>query len=535
MEGSTVSVPGACMAAMADEKAGWVTTLVEILSPIILVSMLVVAYEKVEEDQWPERIYVQQTRSAIERAARQFHLPDDTSSFSGCINLLQGLNLTEIAGEIGQSGASGPPWNQSWVPSGAFPPSPAGASGQSIVDCLMQEGRAVGQAAPQFALAALQALLNTRGPLPVPTFDEFVSMHNVLQLALESQPDVLGQLRGARRSLGWNMLGNLLDMGQLAFAPNSPDVLRFVDYMQRTHPMFADVFYGIFETEAAAEAYATFGDKRLWALVTFHEGPSAAAADYTIRMNYTTVPKTWKPVNKRVCCWAPSDYKYYYTSGFLSIQAAVDNYALGLSASLDTSLGPLPLGEDPQGQGSVARQSWTEWGGLFPTVGYIHNGFFDAVGPMLGLVMSLSLVYPLAMMVRGVVEEKETRARETMFIMGLRPWVLACSWVLAYGMIFTAVAAVITTVCCLTFLSLADPSLLFTLLWLFTASELAFGLLLTVFFSNAKVAGIVAPLAHFAALLPRYIFFRTGEPQAMVGKVFVSLLSPTAFTFSADL
>ena len=63
-------------------------------------------------------------------------------------------------------------------------------------------------------------------PLPVPTFDEFVALHNVLQLALESQPDVLGQLRGARRSLGWNMLGNLLDMGQLAFAPASPDVYR---------------------------------------------------------------------------------------------------------------------------------------------------------------------------------------------------------------------------------------------------------------------------------------------------------------------
>ena len=50
------------------------------------------------------------------------------------------------------------------------------------------------------------------------------------------------------------------------------------------------------------------------------QGPSSAAADYTIRMNYTTVPKTWRAVNKRVCCWAPSDYKFYYTSGFLSIQ-----------------------------------------------------------------------------------------------------------------------------------------------------------------------------------------------------------------------
>ena len=46
---------------------------------------------------------------------------------------------------------------------------------------------------------------------------------------------------------------------------------RFVEHMQRTHPMFAGVFYGVFATEAEAEAYATYGDKRLWALVTFHE------------------------------------------------------------------------------------------------------------------------------------------------------------------------------------------------------------------------------------------------------------------------
>lgn len=33
----------------------------------------------------------------------------------------------------------------------------------------------------------------------------------------------------------------------------------------------------------------------------------------------------------------------------------------------------------------------------------------------------------------------------------------------------------------------------------------------------------------------RYIFFRTGEPQALIGKGLVSLLSPSAFTFAADL
>ena len=39
---------------------------------------------------------------------------------------------------------------------------------------------------------------------------------------------------------------------------------------------------------------------------------------------------------------------------------------------------------------------------------------------MLGLLMSLSLVFPLAMLVRGLVEEREKRLKETMCIMGLQ-------------------------------------------------------------------------------------------------------------------
>jgi hypothetical protein len=39
---------------------------------------------------------------------------------------------------------------------------------------------------------------------------------------------------------------------------------------------------------------------------------------------------------------------------------------------------------------------------------------------MLGLLMSLSLVFPLAMLVRGLVEEREKRLKETMAIMGLQ-------------------------------------------------------------------------------------------------------------------
>ena len=44
----------------------------------------------------------------------------------------------------------------------------------------------------------------------------------------------------------------------------------------------------------------------------------------------------------------------------------------------------------------------------------------------------------------------------------------------------------------------------------FSAAELTFGLLVAATCSRAKIAAIVAPVLHLAALMPRYIFFRTG-------------------------
>ncbi len=47
------------------------------------------------------------------------------------------------------------------------------------------------------------------------------------------------------------------------------------------------------------EQFALHSPERLWALVTFDSGPShEGLTDYTIRMNYTTVPRTWLSVNK---------------------------------------------------------------------------------------------------------------------------------------------------------------------------------------------------------------------------------------------
>jgi hypothetical protein len=235
----------------------------------------------------------------------------------------------------------------------------------------------------------------------------------------------------------------------------------------------------------------------------------------------------------------------YYTSGYLSLQAAIDAYVLDLSAQLETSLNTGPNVSDSYAP--AQPQYWSAWGGVFPTAEYEHNEFYDAVGPMLGLLMSLSLVYPLSMLVRGIVEEREKRLKETMSIMGLQGvpsyailpknlrsccplfsplcallrfffwlitgWVLHVAWVATYAIILLVICIAVTIVCCTSFLRASDPLLLFLLLLFFAASEVAFGLMVAAFFNNAKIAGVVAPLAHFACLLPRYIFFRSEAPQ----------------------
>lgn len=55
-----------------------------------------------------------------------------------------------------------------------------------------------------------------------------------------------------------------------------------------------------------------------------------------------------------------------------------------------------------------------------------------------------------------MVEEKESRARETMCIMGLQPWALSASWAVTYAAILATVSTVVAIVCKASFLPRTD-------------------------------------------------------------------------------
>ena len=57
---------------------------------------------------------------------------------------------------------------------------------------------------------------------------------------------------------------------------------------------------------------------------------------------------------------------------------------------------------------------------------------------------------------RGVVEEKESRARETMCVMGLQPWALSASWAATYAAILSVVSLAVAVVSKASFLPRTD-------------------------------------------------------------------------------
>ncbi len=77
--------------------------------------------------------------------------------------------------------------------------------------------------------------------------------------------------------------------------------------------------------------------------------------------------------------------KQYLSSGFLSIQSAVDGYVMGAAPEDDSAL-EVP----PTGNGSSS--AFTEWASPFPTAAYIHNRFYDG-----GLPMAACPAFPIAL------------------------------------------------------------------------------------------------------------------------------------------
>merc|ERR1712151_2423 len=76
---------------------------------------------------------------------------------------------------------------------------------------------------------------------------------------------------------------------------------------------------------------------------------------------------------------------------------------------------------------------------------------------------------------------------------------------------------------------------LFSLMLFFSTSVISFIFFLATFFSSAKLAAFVGPIALYVTILPHMLFLTTNKFEAIPAKKFCSIFPGTAFGFAASI
>lgn len=314
--------------------------------------------------------------------------------------------------------------------------------------------------------------------------------------------------------------GNFLTLGTIHLTPaDNPATAQFKEYLELKYPAAMKVLQvRTHADQGSAMSYVMDNlHERTWAVIDLSQielyNGTNRGGSFTIRMNSTTVPNT-ALVENYVAMGLSTRYQRYYLSGYLTLQRTINDFVMWQSGC-DAEVDPF-------------------WSMPMPTAAYTQNVFFLHVGYLLGLTLAMAFLYPSSRLIQSLVEERETRMKETLLILGVRPWAHAASWLFTSVLTFGFITFFMTMV--LRYIFTHTP---FLLIWfwlgMFSMAAMSFCFFVASLFSKAKLAAVVGPMALFASLLPRFIFFGTNRYEAITAKYFASVLPGTALAFSADI
>ena len=351
------------------------------------------------------------------------------------------------------------------------------------------------------------------GPVPIPDFDQFVLVADYLTQNVDQDSK---EAELIDRSEFGQRYSNIVNLGRLGIAPAGEAADAFVAYMEENHVAWGRVEHEVYGSEKEAVDYALDNlATRTWAVLVL-DSVEPGSVDFTIRMNYTTVPNTHEIVNS-ANVGLYDQYEKYYLSGFLTLQRTLQDFARDQVRSAANASTACPAPGTPV------------LGIPFPTEAYDVNGFYESMEDVLGMILVVAALYPVARLLKSIVEDKEKRMRETLLILGLHESVYNVAWLAASITIFSAYALAVSCIVSSSFFGHSEPSLVFMFIWLLFMSVMAAAFMLSTFFSRSKVAGMAGVVILFAAIIPQYMFLDTNQYEAAGSKRVASLLSPTAF------
>ncbi|ELU00042.1 hypothetical protein CAPTEDRAFT_153439 [Capitella teleta] len=171
----------------------------------------------------------------------------------------------------------------------------------------------------------------------------------------------------------------------------------------------------------------------------------------------------------------------------------------------------------------------------FPHPCYRIDDFRFVVEHMLSLALLLTWIFTLALLVRDVLYEKETRLREVMKLMSLSGRSLWHSWIISASLFASVIAGLLTLMTVLgNLVTQSDWFILLLVNELYALNTVFFGLFITLFFNKANIASAVSAILYIMTYIPYFyvaVVETTGPQQSDWLKIACSFFAPSAVGF----
>ncbi len=317
----------------------------------------------------------------------------------------------------------------------------------------------------------------------------------------------------------------LRNSGHIFLIPNTSATHELSAYLAGKHPTWKYIFnesadYYNSRDEATNYLVTVEGEGKAWAVIEVvgeqsGVGGQPAVLRYQISMNLSSVIGT-NAIRRRFSGGLGGQpYQRYYTSGFLSLQMALNEYFLSQLAGANASDLPNSMSAAPMGYAQ-----------------YKDSVFLTIAGNLCPLVLVLAFLYSVSQLAKRIVEEKEARLREGTMIMGLGKAAFFCSWIFTYFVQVLITSLVITFVLKVGIVTESDPTIIFALYFLFGISTISLSTLLSSFFSKSRVTAMAVPFLYFLISIPS---FALPDGTSAGTYQLLSIFSPTAFSLGAKL
>ena len=261
------------------------------------------------------------------------------------------------------------------------------------------------------------------------------------------------------------------------------DYMKGSDYGVDGHPYVAAVLQ-VDQVGSAANGWQWAYTIRLNSSQTVGDGDIAGLPDMT-QSAYNSLHWTYQ-----------SDWTQLVQNGEVFFQSFFESYAL-MTAMGSSSMPSRNLSFTPM-----------------PVPPYIQDDFADTVGTFLGLLFTVVFLWPVTRIIKLVVEEKETRIKEGMKMMGLYDSTLWLSWLITYTLIFIVTSILITVITANNVFQYSNKGYIFFFFLLAQLSFFSFCLLVSSVFSQSRVGSTFGALVFLAIFFPYYAVYQDSVSTA---------------------